>query len=64
MCQMNLYMESNGSEELLFEDVTGLKVEDETVIVSTLFEGPKEISHTIVRSIDFMAGKVLVERVG
>ena len=64
MCQMSLYMEKDGSEELLFEDVTSINVENETVTVSTLFEGPKEISNTIVRSIDFMAGKVLLETTG
>jgi predicted RNA-binding protein len=57
-------MEKDGSEELLFEDVTSINVEDETVTVSTLFEGPKELSNTVVRSIDFMAGRVLLETIG
>ena len=64
MCQMNLYMEKDGNEELVLEDVTSLNVENETVTVSTLFEGPKEMTNTVVRSIDFMAGKVLVETTG
>ena len=61
---MNLYVDRDGSEELLLEDVTSLNVEDETVTVSTLFEGPKELSNTVVRSIDFMAGRVLLETIG
>jgi len=60
MCQMSVFMEQNGKEELLLEDVTTLTVSENGVRISTLFEGPKEVAGAIVRSIDFMAGKVLL----
>ena len=63
MCQISLYVEKDGHEELMFEDVTNLSIEEKGVTVSTLFEGSRELTGTVLRSIDFMGGKILLETV-
>ena len=62
MCQMSVYVEKDGIEELCFSDVTNLSVDGTGVKVSTLFEGETELHDTVLRSIDFMAGKVLLQQ--
>ena len=62
MCQISVYVESEGQEELILEDVTGLSVEKTGVTLSTLFEGSKEIANSALESIDFMAGKVVLRK--
>jgi hypothetical protein len=32
--------------------------------ITSLFEGPKLLDHVVIRSIDFMAGKVMLEQTG
>ncbi|PID44989.1 MAG: RNA-binding protein [Proteobacteria bacterium] len=61
MCQIRVYMEQDGKEKLLLDDVTRLSIDNDGITVSTLFTGPAEIKKTVIRSIDFMAGKVLLE---
>jgi predicted RNA-binding protein len=62
MCQISVYVEKDGVEELLLEDVTNLSIETTGVKVSTLFEGAKEVTDAVIGSIDFMAGKVLLKK--
>ena len=62
MCQMSVFLEKNGVEELLLEDVTNLSIETTGVTVSTLFEGSREVAGAVIDSIDFMAGKVLLKK--
>ncbi len=64
MCQMSVMIEREGIEELVMEDVTSLVVEPDGLQISTLFEGPKKVEHAVIRSIDFMAGKVLLQQAG
>lgn len=64
MCQMSVVIDRDGTEELIMEDVTTLVVESDGMQISTLFEGPKALEHVAIRSIDFMAGKVLLEQTG
>ena len=60
MCQISVYITKEGNEELFSEDVTNLSIEENGVQVGTLFEGQKHVDGAILRSIDFMAGKVLL----
>jgi predicted RNA-binding protein len=62
MCQMSVVIEKDGVEEMLLEDVTTLQVNNETLRVSTLFEGTRELRDMAIRSIDFMAGKVFLQK--
>lgn len=62
MCQMSIFVEKGGDEALLKENVTMLEILDSSVRVSTLFEGPTDLENMVVRSIDFSAGKVLLEK--
>ncbi len=62
MCQMSVFVEKSGSESLLKENVTKLEIVDNSVRVSTLFEGPTDLENMVLRFIDFTAGKVLLEK--
>ena len=62
MCQISVYLEKEGVEELLLEDVTNLSIGATGVKVSTLFEGAKTVTDAVIGSIDFMAGKVLLKK--
>lgn len=64
MCQISVVVQRDGVEELVMEDVTNLEVDADNLKISTLFEGPKAVEHVVIRSIDFMAGKVLLEKTG
>jgi predicted RNA-binding protein len=55
-------MEQNGVEELLMENVTSLKVLDGSVAITSLFEGSREIPESVIRNIDFLAGKVFLQK--
>ena len=64
MCQMSVVIDRDGIEELVMEDVTSLVVEPGGMQISTLFEGPRLVEQVVLRSIDFMAGKVFLQQAG
>lgn len=64
MCQISVVVEKDGVEELVMEDVTNLVVDSDKLEISTLFEGPKSVEQMAIRSIDFMAGKVMLQKTG
>lgn len=64
MCQMSVVIDQDGVEELVMEDVTSLVVDPGGMKISTLFEGPRLVEHVVLRSIDFMAGKVVLQQAG
>ena len=64
MCQISVVVERDGVEELVMEDVTNLVVDSDSLQISNLFEGPKSVEQVVIRSIDFMAGKVMLEKTG
>ena len=64
MCQISVVIERDGVEELVMEDVTNLVVDSDSLQISTLFVGPKSVEQGVIRSIDFMAGKVMLEKTG
>lgn len=61
MCQMNVFLEKDGAEELLLENVTGLEVTTDGVVITTLFEGSKELQDVAIERIDFSGGKVYLQ---
>ena len=64
MCQMSVVIERDGGEELVMEEVTNLEVSSDSLRITSLFEGPRSLDHVVIRSIDFMAGKVRLEQTG
>jgi len=62
MCQMRIVKQTAGTEALLFEDVTRLEViGDNRLAVSSLFGGTEEIEGRI-QSIDFSAGRLVIQQ--
>jgi predicted RNA-binding protein len=62
MCQTSVFMEKNGQEELLQENVTGLEVSGMNITISTLFEGATEYQNVAISRIDFSGGKVFLQQ--
>ena len=60
MCQMSVVKTENDQEELIMESVTRLEVKDNGVEVSTFFEEPRFVPDVMVKSIDFLGGKVFL----
>ncbi len=63
MCQMSVLVRENAEEELVMESVTRLEVKDGGVEVSTFFEEPKFVHGVQVQTIDFLGGKVFLEKI-
>ena len=63
MCQMSVLVLKDKNEELVMESVTRLEVKDNGVEVSTFFEEPKFVQNVRVQEIDFLGGKVFLERI-
>jgi predicted RNA-binding protein len=61
---MSVMVLEGTSEELVMESVTRLEVKDNGVEVSTFFEEPKFVQNVRVQEIDFLGGKVFLERTG
>lgn len=55
MCQMRVIMETDAGPEHIMEEVTGLEVTPEGVLLNSLFDEPRMISGAAVKKIDFMA---------
>ena len=58
MCQTSVFMQKEGEEELLLENVTTLEVVEGGLKITSLFEGEKEFSGAVIKRIDFASGKV------
>ncbi len=62
MCQMSVVKCIGEKEELVMESVTSLEVKGSGVEVSTFFEEPKFVDDVSVSRIDFLGGKVVLEK--
>ena len=62
MCEIRVVLEQDGAEELLMQNVTRLEVLESSVAITSLFEGSREIPNSVVRNIDFLAGKVFLQK--
>jgi len=63
MCQTSVFLEKDGAEELLLENVTTLVVNPKGLTISTLFEGSKELAGAAINRIDFAGGKVYLSQI-
>jgi predicted RNA-binding protein len=59
MCQATVYLERDGSQELIMDEVTNLWFEDDTVWVSQLLETPVAV-RAVIKSADFLKHTVLL----
>ncbi|WP_136807392.1 CooT family nickel-binding protein [Desulfosediminicola flagellatus] len=62
MCEIRVVIEQNGVEEVLMENVTKLDVLESSVSITSLFEGSREIPDSVIRNIDFLSGKVFLQK--
>ena len=62
MCEIRVVLEKQGEQELLMENVTKLAVLPRAISITSLFEGPREIPDTVIDTIDFLAGKVILRK--
>ena len=58
MCQISAVLVKDGRQEKIMDNVTGLEVTAEGIVLTTLFEEPKLLAAARITSIDFMGGTV------
>jgi predicted RNA-binding protein len=61
MCLSKAYFERNGDRELLLEEIASVTVEDNILILKTIFGEQKTIKASI-RQIDFMTHSISLEK--
>ncbi len=61
MCQMKIMLDKEGQQELVMEDVAQLEIVEEGIKISTLFEEPKLIPGVVIKTIDFLSGKAMLQ---
>ena len=62
MCLSKAYVDRNGKRELLMAEIASIKIEDEKLLLRTLFGEQKEIGANI-RQIDFLSHSIFLENV-
>lgn len=62
MCQMSVVVEEDGVEEMIMENVTRLQVFGTSIEVSAFFEEPRRLEAVFIQSIDFLGGKVVLNK--
>ena len=62
MCQISVVVEHDGEQEQVMDNVTGLQVTDEGVVLTAFFEEPLSVPDAIITKIDFLGGKVILNR--
>lgn len=62
MCQISVVVERDGEMEKVMDNVTGLQVTDDGVMLTTFFEAPLAVSGAVISRIDFLGGKVFLTR--
>jgi len=58
MCQISAVLVKDGHQEKIMDNVTGLEVTAEGIVLTTLFEEPKLLADARITTIDFMGGTV------
>ncbi len=58
---MKIMQDNDGQQELVMEDVANLEVVEEGIRISTLFEEPKLIPGVVIKTIDFLSGKTMLQ---
>ena len=62
MRQISVVVEQDGEQENVLDNVTGLKVTEEGIVLTTLFEEPLSVPDVAISRIDFLGGKVILNR--
>lgn len=62
MCQISVVVENNGDQEAVMDNVTSLQVTGEGVVLTTFFEEPLSVPDVVISRIDFLGGKVVLNR--
>lgn len=62
MCQMSAVLEHDGRVETVKENITRLDVLAKGVKISTFFEEPIELTGMVVHHIDFLKGKIFLQK--
>jgi predicted RNA-binding protein len=61
MCQISVVMEREGGEEKLLDNVTGLDVTGDGIVLRSFFDEPREVKNAHIARIDFLGGKVILK---
>jgi len=61
MCQSNAYLERDGTEELILEDVGLIKPEGDKILLISIF-GEEELVDAQIKLIDLLHHKIVLER--
>jgi len=62
MCQISVVVEKDGEQEKVMDNVTGLQVIETGVVLTTFFEEPLTVPDVVISRIDFLGGKVFLNR--
>ena len=62
MCLSKAYVDRDGKRELLMGEIASIKIEDEKLLLRTLFGEQKKIGANI-REIDFLTHSIFLENV-
>lgn len=61
MCMPTVWIKDNAGEEQIFSETAILKVEDDSVVLSTLF-GEQKVVRAVIEKIDFMNSRVILKK--
>jgi len=61
MCQSNAYLDHNGEEELILEDVGIIKPEEGKILLISIF-GEEELVDGEIKLIDLLHHKIILEK--
>ncbi len=59
MCMPTVWMKDKAGEEQIFAETAILRVEEDTVVLSTLF-GEQKVVRAVIEKIDFMNSRVIL----
>ncbi len=61
MCMPTVWIKDKAGEEQIFAETALLRVEEDTVVLSTLF-GEQKVVRAVIDRIDFMNSRVILKR--
>lgn len=61
MCQSNAYLEHDGQQELIIEDVGLIRPEGDKILLISIF-GEEELVDANIKVIDFLHHKIVLEK--
>ncbi len=63
MCEMRVTLIEDRSGEIQFEEVTALEFKSDSVAISSFFEKPRTLQHTVIERIDCLTHTIVLRRV-